>query len=349
MILTCIEKEKHIMQLIDARLTDRDIDDAEITWNYESYGKSIFLCNKSMRHYIRMSNRYKKNIGNNEEPIQCSSFIRLDKRFESEKEVRFETAYVNVTDESLSLINNPHTLNMTFVPSEIENNSDIIVNLNIDTRNFSVLRYISNCDIRYTYRNIDDYQGCFMSIPEDKIGNIGKYLIMYALIYDKQELVYKKIKLFIKKNPNKVKAMEYLLELNYTTVLTDKELSLCKKVSENFENRSLGFKYDIKGSSIAPTQVILYKESDEKIIANHVEYNSDDYICLRIPDDKIEDVSYLSADIKSRLNGKKVKAISEFNMILPLQFFKVMKILYVFQIIDEGNHKKTKIKCLRSN
>lgn len=330
------------MLLVDARLTEQLKENEKLAWIFESYGKnSTFLCNKSIGQYIKLPNGLK----NREEYDKDYDSYALTTSTDVDNQdggVTIYTNYVRPFKDDLKIVNNRYTLNMTLGNTD---EPEILVNFSIDIKRFSVLRYLCSYDIKSTYRNFDDHQGCFITVPVSKLVEGHDTVIMYTLLYDSKDKRYKKFKLFLTKNPEV--GFGYELKYRITDVLTHKEFALCKKVSNNFGNRTLGFKYDIKGRTNAPTQFVLYKESDEDKILSNDEYIGGNYTLLRIPDDKIEDVSYLTSDIHSRLNGTKIKAITEYNMTLPLQFFKVLKIIYVFEIIEDGD--KTRIKCLRSN
>lgn len=331
------------MILIDTRIfkmssSETSVINNDSDWRVTAIGRSDFLTCKDLNQFIKLSR------GINVEIVEdnlLSAKSRSDIN-DGPEDIIMKSRTYNPSPTEVSLISNGYTLNPIVVEKEKNTNGKILINLSLDISAYSLLRYTCSYDIRNTYRKFNDYQGCLISVDCPDETNNGPIEFLYMLVLDINTNMYKKIILTLEPD-----GTLYKVQMNITTSLTSSEFAICKRVSSKYDNKTLGFKFDIKKPETIPTSVLVYKESDstkEEI----TRFISDKFIKgISIPDDKLEDVDFIIDEIYNNLGNTKIKAISEYDLTLPLNVFKRMKILYVFKVTYED--EKINIRCLKSN
>ena len=336
------------MELYDVRIYKNDDSKINIDpeWNHKFTNRSNFLYSKDTNLSIKVDGRVKT--------LFLDNFKYTRTNIDTES-VKISSTKVETGIKYVKAVSNRYSLNPVLYPmnGNVDGTTEtMLIHLVLDTSSFSVMRYNSNFNVIATYRKFNEYQGCLISVPMNIKDNETDEVIE-LLMLDKESNRFKKITLTVTNHGcSSITGRDIYVIDRKEENLTKVELGICRKVSKKNEGKSLGFKYNLCSNDDAAyriyTNVFICKESDISSDKISDIVNSKNYTVISIEDDKIEDVDYVVNKINDTLKNIKVRAITEYNMALPVNVFKQLKILYVFKL-QYNKDGREYIYCLKSN
>ena len=227
-------------------------------------------------------------------------------------------------------------------PTKYKDQSEQIIVYITVMKNYKIVDFHTDYQILATYHRKGYYQGCAVVLTRDQMQQVGNRILLTLDAYDRKKDASKEITVEFKN------LTDTHLQTKFVGVKDPEEKNrIVERIQESkaSEESLLGFKCVVKPNTFITSVYFVSKEYEAFLRKRVRMYNLD---LVVVPEKTLHDPDELLELVREHTHGKRVRAITQMGVKIPLQVIKGANIIYVFNLRKDENNT-TKLTCIKSN
>lgn len=284
------------------------------------------------------------------EKADLNQRIRLSKDFGEPEELKYQwgTDSIQCYDFGTDKVWRNNTSNMNPILRKLdpkkEKHSDserLIVYVTV-MKNYTIVDFKTDYQILETYHKRGYYQGCVLVLTRQEIEDKKKKDLLTLFVYDRKRDAAKQITVGFKD------LTDTHLQTKSVGVRDMKEKErIVERIQESKardQESLLGFKC-ITHPDVLLTSVYFVSPKYFAYLKKRVRIYNKDIVCVN--EETLRDHDKLLQLVRAHTHGKKIRAITQMGIRIPLQIVKAAHLIYVFNLYQKNG--SVHLSCIKSN